>query len=995
MKPAPLTRDPAFGKLGREISRFANHTRKLLRASKRYREKLEEACEWSEGVASIDVTPESPANAMRAIDKFARSRREHRTTLFGAYFAHHYLRVQAQHSRALLREAFNPDPEHRVQTCHRIFREADDSRRRWVSALLDLTVAASAPDLNRNDYCALNVGALTDHEDVDLAIVVSSIEAREALGRGFAQVSKTFLRFASKIQLFLTEQFATPRTGALIEEYQQLLDQPARSVVSVTQLLGSQYLCGARHLERALDERVIKCYYAGQGSPTAHQGFLRSVMGELRYFLMPNAVPGVLAPKKEVYVPAKLTTAAVRVIHGVHEPSPPIALALVAEKDPEYADTYLTLADAFVQNEILRALMFLYVFPSDEFDLSDPSIRDASRRVALLLGLGASARRTAQDRLMGAYMDYRARALRCVATLSGKIERHLTRVSTFRNMLEHADSLHESSGNLAERLLRALEQHKGSVFWDEVVELIGGRWETASRFVRDLGALREPEKRDVARRYVAMMVEDAASLVEFLVFLAAQDREHENVPENGPIFWQEMIGHLEAHADALDGFVDRLDTETESEALFRLASVYTAPNLARLADLIENADRTTQGARVVRAIRSVIVLVHHRSNAIGRITVRVLARTPEFLQRLGDARRLKELGAEIRSQAAREQIPGEQIELLGDAFDVDVLQAALIAVLEGAPAARDSEFTSAVDAYVRELFKACFRGVRQRSPIFSHYRPGAGFALYATGGYGRGEAFGGDWDYLAIVGEHDKGMKKFFGKVLQRVSGAMTRRGLLPHNRFTDHFNAYVLSLEELRSYLEHRTQETFIDEAEILEARFFLGDPAVARRFNDEIRSFVENENGRDFLRDILHELESRRATLPHGLNLKLAPGGLREIHLLWLAIRIFAKLPGPMVPELLRQAAEALPECRTDLRFLMVANAELRRARDLYRLVVAWDETLEPDVIVEMAKDLAPLQQAGVREDYSEELEKLLVTSALRIDRVAEAIAVRAGLV
>jgi hypothetical protein len=990
----PLTLDPTFGKLGREIARFANHTRKLLLASEKYRRKLEEACDWSEGAAPLDLTPESPGAAMRAIDKFARSRRENRATLFGAYFAHHYLRIQAQLSQDLLREAFKPDPAHRIAVAHRIYAAADETRRAWISALLDLTVAASAPDLNRNDYCAFNVGALIDHEDVDLAVVVSSVEAREALGKGFAQVSKTFLRFASKIQLFLTEQFSTPRTGALIEEYQTLLEQPGRNVVQVMQLLGAEYLCGAKHLHRALEERVINWYYAGPGRPTVHEGFLRSVMAELRYFLIPNAVPGMLAPKSEVYVPAKLATAAVRVIHGVTEPRPPHALRLLADKDPEHAETYRTLADAFVQNEMLRALMFLYVVPADEFDLSDPTIREASRRVALLLGLGASARRTPEDRLMGAYMDVRARALRCVATLAGKIERHLARVSTFRNMVESGDALHRAPGNLPKRLIKALEKHRGSVFWDEVVELIGGPWENASRFVRDLRKLDERERKDVARRYVEMMSEDAASLVEFLVFLAAQDREEEGL-DNGPLFWSEMIGHLEAHAEALDSFVHRLDTDTESEALFRLASVYHASDLARLADLIENADPSTQGARVVRAIRSVIVLVHHRSNAIGRITVRVLGRAPEFLGRLGDARRLRDLGSEIRALAAREPIPREQIELLGDAFDVDVLRTALIAILEGAPAARDLEFTSAVDLYVRELFKACFRDVRHGSPMFAQYRPGSNFALYATGGYGRGEAFGGDWDYLAVVGEDDRGLKKFFGKVLQRVSGAMTRRGLLPHNRFTDHFNAYVVSIPELRNYVENRTAETFIDEAEILEARFFLGDPAVARRFQEEVRERVQKGNAHAFLRDILRELRERRDAVPLGINLKLAPGGLREIHLLWLAIRIFAELPGPLVPELMRQVSKMLPECRTDLRFLMVANAELRRARDLYRLVVAFDDTLDPDVMVETAKDLAPLRQAGVREDYSEELQKLLVTSALRIERVAEAIAKRADIV
>lgn len=1005
----PLTFDPCFRKLGREIERFANHTRKLLRASQRARPKLEAASAWAEGAAPLDEAPESPSRAMRAIDKFARVHRENRTALFGAYFAHHYLRTQAEMSRELLRESFSSDPGHRAATCNRAYLAAENTRRDWIAALLDLSIAAAAPDLSKRDYVAFNVGALIDHEDVDLAIVVRTVEARDALARGFSLVAKTFLRYASKIQLFLTEQFSTPRTGALLDEYSELLERPTRSVVSVMQLLGSQYLCGDKSLARSLDDRVIINYYAGQGQPIAHEGFLRSVMHELRYYLAPPMVPGVLAPKREIYVPTKLATSALRVIHGVHEALPGTALEQIAKIDVEHAEIYHTLSDAFVQNEMLRMLMSLYVFQADEFDLSDEDIRTASRRVALLLGLGASARRSAEDRLMGAYTETRGRALKCVGMLTAQIDTHLQRVSTFRQIVEKDRALTgDSDENLVLGLLSALENYKGSVFWDEVVELIAQSRRTAERFSHDFRRIPVAHRDAIARRYVDMMSEDAAALIEFLVYIAQRDLEEDATGEDAtaPRMWKAMMDGLkggrtedlmsagaESSDVALERLTQRLDTEATSDALYRLAVAYPPERVARLADNIEAADTSTRGARVVRALRSVILLAHHRSNAIGRLTTRVLARTPEFIQRLGDARRLKDLASEINQQAAHEPRPNEQIELLGDAFDVAVLRAALIAVLEGAPAARDEEFTGAVDIYVRELFKACFRDVRQRSPMFQHYRPGSRIAVYATGGYGRGEAFGGDWDYLAVVDSDDRGLKKFFGKVLQRVSGAMTRRGLHPHNRFTDHFNAYVVSLPELVEYVRNRSSETFIDEAEILEARFFLGDPQVARSFNEQVRDLVSNRNGVSFVEDILEELDDRRKTPPTALNLKLNAGGLREIHLLWLAIRIIAKLPGPLVPELLPTAAEALPECRSDLRFLMLANADLRRARDLYRLVVAFDDSMEPEVIVEIAKDLAPLRLAGVRGDYGQELERLMQASAIRIDRVSAAIRERMG--
>lgn len=127
--------------------------------------------------------------------------------------------------------------------------------------------------------------------------------------------------------------------------------------------------------------------------------------------------------------------------------------------------------------------------------------------------------------------------------------------------------------------------------------------------------------------------------------------------------------------------------------------------------------------------------------------------------------------------------------------------------------------------------------------------------------------------------------------------------------------------------------------------------------------------------------------------MNLKEAPGGLREIHLLWLALRVVAQLPGPLTQELLPGVANVLPECKGDLRFLMVANAELRRLRDIYRLVVAFDDTMDPEVLVATARDLRPLREAGIHDGFQRELERLLAASALRVDRVADHIQRRIG--
>jgi UTP:GlnB (protein PII) uridylyltransferase len=163
------------------------------------------------------------------------------------------------------------------------------------------------------------------------------------------------------------------------------------------------------------------------------------------------------------------------------------------------------------------------------------------------------------------------------------------------------------------------------------------------------------------------------------------------------------------------------------------------------------------------------------------------------------------------------------------------------------------------------------------------------------------------------------------------------------------------------------------------------VGDPVVARAFEERIRAPLFGPRRNAFVTDVLHELSDRRRTPPRGLNIKLGPGGLREIHLLWLAIRVVAQLPAPLSDALLPEAIRALPQAAEDLLALMDANRELRRIRDLYRLVVAIDDAMEPAAVVELARDLEPLRLAGFGEGFEERLHSRLADTAARVDRVA----------
>ena len=983
---APLTTDPAFGKLGRAIGRFANHTRRHLHSSRKHRVILEKIAQWSANQAPISQTPFDPKTALSMIDEYAKIHNEQRLTLLGAYFAHHHLRIQAEMSRELLRENIYAAAGQRLQTCWRIYRSAEKIRRAWIASLLELCIKIAAPSVSEKNYVALNTGALTDHEDVDLAIVAADPLTREELSKNFGLVSKIFVQYASKFQLFLTEELATPRICALVSEYAKLKEHPTRNVVSVMQLLGAQYLCGSRELFEQLQQDVINPYYAGQGEPVVHEGFLRSVMAELKFFLIPETTPGVLAPKREIYVPIKLATSAMRVIHGIREPLAALALETLADVDTTHRTTYISLANVFVQVEVLRSLIYLYVYAKDELDLQDHDVQKPSQHVALLLGFKDSARRSSAHRLIGAYTDLREKGLSGVATLSADISDRLEKVSTFRQLISRVNILasRNSVHSFPISLLNALEQHHGSIFWDEIIKLIRNDKDTQKRFVDDLHSLNKELRENTTRRYLKFMIDQTTSLVEFLVFLSQTNESS----DSASIAWEEFFTQIRSSDYLLNTFIQQLDTETSSALLFELTKAYPSKNIAQLADLIEERDQSPRGARVTRTLRSILILVYHRSNAVGRVADRILHKNRDFLGRVNDYHRLKLLSQNLYKQASIQPNLDTQIRLLQEACDVAYLRGVIYTILRASPVQQDHELVSTIDQFIRELFKAYFREFKRKSPIFKHYRPGANIAIYATGGYGRQEAFGSDFDYFAIISGDDPGLGKFLGKVLQRVSTSMTRCGLQPHNRFADIFNSYVVHINDLASHLTHRTNDLFIDEAEVLEGRFFLGDPILASQFESRIRNYVLTDNRTVFIKDILKEIKDRKTFQPPTLNVKQSSGGLRDIHLLWLALQTYLGAKEPLSYTNTQNISGKLEGTAEDLQLLCLAHHELRKARDIYRLVVAFDDAMDTNRFAEISKDIKPLVNAGFKDNYKDFLEELLSSTSQRIDNISQLI-------
>ncbi|HEY5899817.1 MAG TPA: [protein-PII] uridylyltransferase [Burkholderiales bacterium] len=149
-----------------------------------------------------------------------------------------------------------------------------------------------------------------------------------------------------------------------------------------------------------------------------------------------------------------------------------------------------------------------------------------------------------------------------------------------------------------------------------------------------------------------------------------------------------------------------------------------------------------------------------------------------------------------------------------------------------------------------------------------------GAALVATGGYGRGELFPhSDIDLLILLARDPSDSER---DALERLVGTLWDIGLeIGH------------SVRTVEGCIAAAAEDITV-RTTLLEARYLSGSRSLYRRLDREVRRAIEPV---DFLKAKKLELEQRHAKhqdSPYALepNLKEAPGGLRDLHVIqWIA--------------------------------------------------------------------------------------------------------------
>jgi len=976
-----------LGRDSTEIDRFGNHNRKYLFQLQKYGFELAQLV--SPAGLSLDAFPDDPESEVTRLVAKSGTRAPQ---YLGAYFSIHYLKLNAAAvSRFRLESACAKDR-------YRLYRTILGGYERKLSILVRALFHAYASFYSNGiklvPYTVLNVGSLTDHEDIDVALVADAPKKATDLDMVVSNLSQEFFRRIMPLHFYLAEQFEERRYWGSLADYTKVLDIHLKDFVVVGQLLTATRLAGSQRLYKIIIDEVHRRYLSPEDNTQYREGFLRGTLGELDVLLgQRDLTEDSFNPKREIYRLIKLLVAAVRTIFHLRQPGIIVNLKSLIELDPAHAVEYRNLRRAFSFNESFRYLYNLLVIPTDEIQMENENVPEALSEIGMLMGFGKDPRGPLQA-LVLTYAEHLAKSLGAGLVLSHLLRDHLKEISIFRRLLADGLTPPGPGGKKRDAALNLLEDVKRTekkIFWEEIPEVIQENPQTLARFVDDLARLPRIDQIEAVRSYVLLMTSDLKSLVELLIFLS-------NLPV--PAGKKKRAGiadlFLEAFLECLNSFPHKVKdygrlVVSDPELLARFVRAYSPDIIDRISSILASQGESWKVERQILWHRTLLVTEHGKSRHLGRLLDRVLGQRPEVKRLLGEPTRLKVLAEEVRREASLEQEFGRKRKLLGESFDIEMLRLALGTLLLAENPDWYKDYMAVVDDYVNDVLKTCMLEVWEKQMAFTRISFPAGLSIYATGGNARGEGLADDYDFIALLDDRAAGERSFYNKTVAKFVTAIGRHGLLAHNRFAEHVNSYVMTIGELRQHLDADTSEGFIDQSELVDARLVVGDPWLNGRLKREILRDRIYLKANEFLSAMVKELKDQdsffRVQKPGDtIDVKQGPGGLRTINLVLLMAKAKFGLYEPITPLALEKLRAAAPNLDKEIYALERARRFIKRVRDVYRLTVAYSDAVRPEHMDELVPFVYGAVSNMSGRDLARDLAEHMATSRDAVWRMAE---------
>lgn len=949
--------DTPFLRLRGRIDELGKHHRRYLVFIARHMRNLVDRLEVQGTLDRVSLWALS-TNVEEELRIVADAGREERESLdfMACYYAMQFLQSNVIALDKLALDLADPD---QVDEAYRGFIQFQDRAAHrlhggYMGALLERFFEGTP----HPEYVVCVVGTRYDQDDLDLGVIHEGEEGLDAFKKGLTRTVNEMFRHAIQPHLYISERLGLAGYSATLGEYKSRLERGAQDFVMTSELLSAQLLTGSEALFERFETDIVGRYYQRTGLGLRfHEGYLRGLLGDMQALLVRDVHRDRVHFKQDALRLAKGLLHAGKVIHGIRVADPFAVCEALREKIPRRAEDFNVLESAMVMIEVFRHLYQLYSVQEEVVEVGAGDEDAVLDQVAIAMGYATRGGVRPRDQLL-VYYYARVHEIRTVVQrIFDDLTRYLRGTSLFTSSFLDEEDVDVTFGgdelgqNLARELSEAVRMFGGQAFWEDVIaELARSDYRLARRLARDIQRLPEIHRESTLGNFLLFGAGEPVTLMSFMLTLK------EGGGAAGSEVFRDLVGRFFSRSGQGGEFVEGFCRlfQTRPQLINRFIQGLEKDQREALQELLEEDPWDERLAEVLKQIRQFIHLRTAGSEFYRRIFRRVITRHPEFIHHVGDIPRLLRYASGLLTPVDDALPFDEKRQPLADYYDLQYLACAVSAVNAEEPLTYRRRFIEFADTYIRNVFSVALKeelAAMGAPPVTRDL-----FAVFATGGYAREQAFDDDYDLLPILNSDDPEIAAVVTRAWRRVHREIVRRGTIPQYRFADHFGEFVVRLSQLEEFFRSGLADV-VDLAQLIGLRLVVGSSRMTAAVSEQIvHPYIFND-ANEFVRKIMWDMRERHEFTGFSdqwVDVKEGMGGLRDIEQILLVLNARYQVMEPVTLKLFEMLSVLAEEHAGELEILARQHGFLREVRDLYRITVAATDTIQVEYLDPVAEVL-----------------------------------------
>jgi hypothetical protein len=821
--------------------------------------------------------------------------------------------------------------------------------RQLTKAYLENLLEIYLPCKKQPEFCVCSVGARSDQDDIDIAIITADNTDVHLLNNVFIKIRQNMLVYATPLHMYLSEHVGKQLYTTTISEYNNLLNKRIQNVVIISELLNARIIFGSNALFTKLQQEVISRYfYRSKKDIRFHEGFLRGILGETRSLLISPLKADAITPKNDAIRMLKFLLYAKKTIYNLEEVNPWDIILALLDKEPQHTSRYEFIFKAISFLEMIKFLLQMYIVQEDTFILGDISPARLSM-IAEKMGYHSVGTVSPWDQLIIDYYVYVKEVKKFCDTLVSEVSDHLSSITIFKEKLlsyKVYDTQTKHKGSLAKDFFYSARFFQGTKYWEDILVLLESDKKLLDTFIKGFEKLNNIDRKKLINYYLKWTHYSLITLIRLITIIGKRQ-----VNELGyTVFRQFNQTFLK--------YIEKLPVT--AERLYRIFSYYPKyiheylhflpDSHYKYLNRILNQPVVHDNLKVYKIQFKYLCNIHKWSSQyFHRFFYRVIANNPEYLISLTNLSQLSKISAGLLAKVDIHPDYSMKKKILGNYYDLEFLRIGIGTMRGTDIITTNNEFIEFCDQYTKKLFDICAEEEERKNPknLFSTDT----FAILAAGGHARGQAYDDDYDLIAVIDTEDPEVMKHITSVITHMNRQIVKRGLIPHYRLGEILGAFVNPLSHIMRYLASDNKESFIDLSQILGSRLIIGSEVMKKNIDNKILNKFVFQKKRNYITQMIHEIHNRQKLMnkynKNEYNLKETAGGLRDIEAVALILKAKLEIIRPITQNFFQETSTLLPVLSEELAILHKVFYFLSTIRNIYRITESSEDHIQKDYL------------------------------------------------